>query len=58
LVLRAGNPGIGVAPDVGQIAQLEAARRKGFGSFPQVIASVWKVDAGNVKKIQDIGVSC
>jgi hypothetical protein len=43
---------------LGQFGRRKPAARKGVLSFAQAFAFVSKVDAGNVKKIQDIVVSC
>jgi hypothetical protein len=46
------------APDSGQIGEAKPASRWVARSFPQAFAFVLKVDASNVKKIQDVVVSC
>ena len=48
----------GLAPDIGQIVHPKPAPRLPLSSFPQGNARVWKVDTGNVKKIQDVVVFC
>jgi hypothetical protein len=48
----------GLAPDLGQIGQPKPAPRLILWSFPQANAHVWKVDAWNLKKIQDVVVFC
>jgi hypothetical protein len=47
-----------LAPNLKQIELAGAAARLRLLSFPQVNPFVWYVGAGNVKKIQDIVVSC
>jgi hypothetical protein len=48
----------GAALNPEQIGRRKPAARKGVFSFAQAFAFVWKVDAGNVKRIQDIVVFC
>ena len=59
---RDGEARPGVAPKLhrnwGRLDRLNPASCKVFWSFPQAIAFVWKVDALNVRKIQDIVVCC
>jgi hypothetical protein len=47
-----------VALDRGQSQPSKPAPDEGILSFPQASAFIWKRDAGNVTKIQDIVVSC
>jgi hypothetical protein len=56
-----GRQGTGksqVALNLGQSWSGKPAQRLGLLSFPQAIAFVWKVDARNVNKTQDIVVCC
>jgi hypothetical protein len=48
----------GIAPELRQNGERKPASGEGLQSFPQAFARVWKVDAGNTKKILDVVVFC